>query len=60
MFSGDKKIQTRGLIVPVENEALPSFPLNSGPEGWVRYHDLTVQHCVISADDVTEVDVYSQ
>ena len=47
---------------------LPSFPLNGGPEGWnffasilfLIYHDRMVQYCVISAGDVTEIDVYSQ
>ena len=53
---------------------LPSFPLNGGPKGWdfsgttehqcsilfLIYHDHTVQYCVLSVGDVTEIDVYSQ
>ena len=34
VFSGDRKITNRGPIVPVGNQALPSFPLNGGPENW--------------------------
>ena len=51
---------------------LPSFPLNGGPEGWefsgttehqwsilfLKYHDRTVQYCVIFVGDVAEIDVY--
>ena len=49
---------------------LPSLPLNGGPEGWdfsgttehqwsilfLIYHDRSVQYCILSVDDVTEVD----
>ena len=48
--------------------------MNGGPESWdfsritehqwsilfLIYHDRTVQYCIISVDDVTEVDVYNQ
>ena len=53
---------------------LRSFPPKGGPEGWdfsgttehqwsilfLIYHDRTVQYCVVSVGDVTEIDVYSQ
>ena len=53
---------------------LVSFPLSGGPEIWdfsgttehkwsilfLIYHDRTLQYCIISVGDVTEVDVYSQ
>ena len=45
--------QPRGLIVLVGNEACRSIL-------FLIYHDRTVQYCVISVGDATEVDVYSQ
>ena len=74
MFSGDRKIPTRGPKAQVGNKACRVSHWNVGPEGWdfsgttehkwsilfLIYHDRTVQYCVISVDDVTEVDVYSQ
>ena len=56
-------------VVPEKSK--PEGPLNGGPSGWdfsgttehqlsilfLIYHDRTVQYCVISVGDVTEVDV---
>ena len=34
VFSGERKIPTRGSTVPVGNEACPVSYWNGGPEGW--------------------------
>ena len=47
--SGDREIPTRGSIVPVGNEALPSFPL----ERWTRGLGFPGFHCTPVIDSIS-------
>ena len=72
MFSGDRKIPTRGPSVPVGNEACQVSnwtvdprvgifmePLNSNDQFFFSYTNLYLAtHCIIFFGDVTEVNVY--